>query len=82
MGCGKNSNDALDKHRGCVCEVVRAIKDIQDTVTEEECECPKNCFLEPLGSLVSPTTNRRASRYEGFCTKNGRWFSIPCIFQE
>ena len=55
MGCGKNSNDALDKHRGCVCEVVRAIKDIQDTVIEEECECPKNCFLEPLGSLVSPT---------------------------
>lgn len=62
MGCGKNTNEVLgttsdkDHHKGCICEVVRAIKDIQDTVIEEECECPKNCFLEPLGSLVSPAT--------------------------
>jgi spore coat protein Z len=62
MGCGKNhDNDVLGttNHRGCVCEVVRAIKDIQDAVQEEEnCECPKNCFLEPLGSLVSPSHHK------------------------
>ena len=45
MGCGKNSNDALDKHRGCVCEVVRAIKDIQDTVLK------KNVSVQRIVSL-------------------------------
>lgn len=61
MGCGKkHDDDVLGTSTGCVCEVVRAIKDIQDAVEEETCECPKNCFLEPLGSLVSPTTKPNA----------------------
>jgi hypothetical protein len=53
MGCGKN-DDIMNTHRGCVCEVVRAIKDIQDSA-EDNCECPSNCFLEPLGA-ISPTS--------------------------
>ncbi|MFO1445572.1 spore coat protein CotZ [Bacillus sp. Bva_UNVM-123] len=54
MGCGKNDDF---KGNSCVCEVVRAIKDIQENA-EEVCECPSNCFLEPLGS-ISPSTIRR-----------------------
>lgn len=54
MGCGKHNNhDDVETTSkiGCVCEVVRAIKDIQEAVQEEMCECPTSCFLEPLGSL-------------------------------
>ncbi|MEH7014534.1 CotY/CotZ family spore coat protein [Neobacillus niacini] len=58
MGCGRNS----DSHssNGCVCDVVRAINDIQDNaVDDESVDCP-SCFLEPLGSLVSPARRDRA----------------------
>ncbi|WP_141432778.1 CotY/CotZ family spore coat protein [Bacillus sp. 03113] len=57
MGCGKK-DDKFDS-KGCVCDVVRAIKDIQDNA-EEACECPTNCFLEPLGALVSPAKQAKA----------------------
>lgn len=58
MGCGKDKDkDMHGKH--CVCEVVRAIKDIQDAA-EDVCECPSNCFQEPLGSLVSPANKSKA----------------------
>ena len=48
--------------RNCVCEVVRAIKHIQDIAEEEEeCfGCPSNCFIEPLGDLVSRNKRNRA----------------------
>jgi spore coat protein Z len=38
---------------GCVCEVVRAILDIQEAVVEEakKCDCSSNCFMEPLGAI-------------------------------
>lgn len=57
MGCGKKDDF---KGKSCVCEVVRAIKDIQDNA-EDVCECPSNCFLEPLGA-ISPTNRRRHKR--------------------
>ncbi|WP_026583735.1 CotY/CotZ family spore coat protein [Bacillus sp. J33] len=53
MGCGKKDDF---KGKSCVCEVVRAIKDIQDNA-EDVCECPSNCFLEPLGA-ISPARRR------------------------
>lgn len=53
MGCGKK--DHL-KGNSCVSEVVRAIKDIQDNA-EDVCECPSNCFLEPLGA-ISPSRRK------------------------
>lgn len=56
MGCGKKK-DLYGSN--CVCEVVRAIKDIQDAV-EDVCDCPTNCFQEPLGSLVNPGKRQRA----------------------
>lgn len=47
--------------RNCVCEVVRAIKHIQDIAEEEDClGCPTNCFIEPLGDLVSRNKRQRA----------------------
>lgn len=59
MGCGKKNNDVLGtRQNNCVCEVVRAIKDIQDAA-EDVCECPTNCFQEPLGSLVNPGKRNR-----------------------
>ncbi|SDN15117.1 CotY/CotZ family spore coat protein [Bacillus sp. OK048] len=59
MGCGRDSNS--NSSNGCVCDVVRAIKDIQDNAAlDDECvDCP-SCFLEPLGSLVSPARRDRA----------------------
>lgn len=62
MGCGR-VEDIADVNRGgrCVCDVVRAIKDIQDQATNTGCdECPTNCFLEPLGGLVSPARRHQA----------------------
>ncbi|MBA4536414.1 spore coat protein CotZ [Bacillus aquiflavi] len=58
MSCGKKP-DTHHKEKGCVCEVVRAIKDIQESVVEECPECPTSCFLEPLGALVSPGKKHR-----------------------
>ncbi|WP_080847115.1 CotY/CotZ family spore coat protein [Cytobacillus gottheilii] len=54
MGCGKKDDF---KGQSCVCEVVRAIKDIQDNA-EDTCECPSNCFLEPLGA-ISPSNHKK-----------------------
>jgi len=42
MGCSKKDS--------CICEILRAVKDIQDAAVEE-CVCPTNCLLEPLGGL-------------------------------
>ncbi|WP_040204561.1 CotY/CotZ family spore coat protein [Neobacillus jeddahensis] len=52
MGCGNNQNNLSSEN--CVCEVVRAIKDIQDNAVEEECAECTSCFSEPLGTMVSP----------------------------
>ncbi|WP_077211210.1 CotY/CotZ family spore coat protein [Bacillus dakarensis] len=58
MGCGKK-DDKFGARSNCVCDVVRAIKDIQDAA-EDRCECPTNCFQEPLGSLVAPAKRQNA----------------------
>lgn len=60
MGCGKKDRDDIRDTRSCVCEVVRAIKNIQDAAEDDNCECPTNCFQEPLGSLVSPARRQAA----------------------
>jgi hypothetical protein len=73
MGCGKK-DDVFESHRGCICEVVRAVKDIQDAAVEEDCECPRNCFLEPLGSLVSPVVTNVNTRVIVLKTADGSPF--------
>jgi spore coat protein Z len=73
MGCG-NLGDVTDVTRSgnCVCDVVRAIKDIQDQATNTDCPpCPTNCFLEPLGGLVSPTRHQADTRVFMLLTKDG-----------
>ncbi|KAB2337234.1 spore coat protein CotZ [Cytobacillus depressus] len=57
MSCGKN--DDFKGHMNCVCQVVRAIKDIQDHQSDPDCGCPSNCFLEPLGA-ISPSSRRQS----------------------
>lgn len=57
MGCGKceQSNSKGCHSKGCVCEVVRAIKEIQDIGSKDDCgTCTTSCFMEPLGGIVSP----------------------------
>ncbi|XXM73860.1 CotY/CotZ family spore coat protein [Lysinibacillus sphaericus] len=71
MGCGRDK-DFGKKDLGCVCQAVRAIKDIQDA--GDECnDCRHDCFLEPLGAMVSPT-NRVNTRVFKLYLKNGDTF--------
>lgn len=59
----------------CVCQVVRAIKDIQDEAVDEECTpCTTNCFIEPLGDLALPSRNRADTRVITLTHKNGELF--------
>lgn len=64
------------KGKNCVCEVLRAIKDIQDNAVDNDCrECTTNCFLEPLGGLAAPSRRRNAdTRVFSLYTKNGDLF--------
>ncbi|MCG7334269.1 spore coat protein CotZ [Sporosarcina sp. ACRSM] len=64
MGCGR-SEDVVEsrRHDNCICEVVRAIRRIQDIRDEQDCDdCRTDCFLTPLGSLVSPSRQRANTR--------------------
>lgn len=63
-GCGCNLS--------CVCNVVRAIKDIQDEAVNDDClSCPANCFIEPLGDLTLPDRDRVDTRVFTLTNKNG-----------
>lgn len=69
-------SDSDKRKVNCVCEVLRAIKNIQDTAVEEECEvCGTDCFLEPLGEL-NPAKSRRPvdTRVFTLYTKKGELF--------
>ena len=69
LGCGR-SNDVGSSH--CVCDVVRAILDIQNQAVDEECStCTTNCFLEPLGGIVSPARPSADTRVFTLSTKTG-----------
>jgi len=71
MGCGKNKEF---HEENCVCQVVRAIKDLQDQAVAEECQPCTSCFNEPLGSLVSPTQETPDTRVFVLKTKDGSPF--------
>jgi len=64
MGCGRNEDVAdVRRHDNCICEVVRAIRRIQDIRDDRDCDdCRTDCFLTPLGSLVSPSRQRANTR--------------------
>lgn len=74
MGCGKKNAVGGTEHSGhCVCDVLRAIKDIQDVGADDECrDCTTSCFTEPLGGIVSPGRSSPIdTRVFMLLTKNG-----------
>lgn len=64
MGCGRNDEvGGARRHDHCICEVVRAIKRVQDIREDRDCDdCAIDCFLTPLGGLVSPSRQRANTR--------------------
>ncbi|MCZ2258978.1 CotY/CotZ family spore coat protein [Sporosarcina sp. G11-34] len=64
MGCGRDEEVSnVRVHDNCICEVVRAIRRIQDIRDDLDCDdCRTDCFLTPLGSLVSPSRQRTNTR--------------------
>lgn len=77
MGCGRNDSETRPVHssKGCVCEVVRAILDIQNQAVNDDCSsCTTNCFLEPLGGIVSPARNSADTRVFTLLNKDGKPF--------
>ena len=77
MGCGRESSSGkgVERSRGCVCEVVRAILDIQNKAVMDECStCTTNCFLEPLGGISSPARSFADTRVFTLLNKDGTPF--------
>ncbi|CAM3098311.1 CotY/CotZ family spore coat protein [Filibacter tadaridae] len=76
MGCGKNEGIEDTKRRhDCICEVVRFIKRVQDIGTDDDCiECETDCFMAPLGSMVSPVRNQINTRAFMLLDKQGDAF--------
>ena len=75
MGCGRESVGGEMREKGCVCEVVHAILEIQNQATQDECSsCTTNCFLEPLGGIVSPARTSADTRVFTLLTKTGKPF--------
>ena len=92
MGCGRGNTDAGGNHssKGCVCEVVRSILEIQNAAVQDDCSrCTTNCFLEPLGGIVNPSRSNADTRvftllnkvgspfFATFSTSNGCY--SPCV---
>lgn len=77
MGCGRGNNDVggTGSSRGCVCEVVRSILEIQNAAVQDECNrCTTNCFLEPLGGIVNPARSNADTRVFTLLNKDGSPF--------
>ena len=77
MGCGRESSSSKGaaKAKGCVCEVVRAILDIQNQAVIDDCStCTTNCFLEPLGGISSPARPIADTRVFTLLNKDGSPF--------
>lgn len=73
MGCSQNSGG--QGNNGCVCDVVRAILDIQNQAVQDDCAtCTTNCFLEPLGGIVSPARAAADTRVFTLLSKTGQPF--------
>lgn len=81
MGCERKDckHDGC-QHGGChksncICEVVRFIKRVQSTSPVVDCEvCDTDCFMAPLGSLVSPVRGRVNTRVFSLLTDDGDYF--------
>jgi len=69
MGCCSKDKDNFygQSQEGCICEVVRAIKDLQDNANDS-CDCASNCFSEPLGSIL-PSGRKKTPNTRVFVLK-------------
>lgn len=78
MGCGRNDDfveERRQSHGNCICEVVRFIKRVQEAGSDNDCvDCETDCFLTPLGSLVSPTRSRVNTRVFTLSNNEGDLF--------
>lgn len=60
MGCGKNNVGGASEEKGCVCEVVKTILELQNRAVRHhhhhhDCDsCGTSCFVEPLGGIKHP----------------------------
>ncbi|EMR05217.1 Spore coat protein Z [Bhargavaea cecembensis DSE10] len=72
--CGKKDFDSSSFDH-CLCDVVKAVKHIQDAGTDDYCDdCPTSCFTKPLGGLGSPTAFN--TRVINLLTKTGDAFKV------
>ncbi|WP_203362009.1 CotY/CotZ family spore coat protein [Bacillus sp. REN10] len=76
MGChnNNNNNNVGSANTGCVCEVVRAINDLQNESVNEDCLDCKDCFVEPLGNLAGPVRRNADTRVFTLTTREGNPF--------
>ncbi|KAB7705011.1 spore coat protein CotZ [Bacillus aerolatus] len=75
MSCNKHDDDRRDRHHsGCVCEVLRAIKDLQDETMDDDCLDCKDCLIEPLGDLAGARRRNADTRVFTLSTKDGTPF--------
>lgn len=82
MGCGRNEDVSdVRRHDNCICEVVRAIRRVQDIREDRDCDdCRTDCFLTPLGSLVNPSRQRANTRV--FMLLNEKGDPFKAMFNE
>lgn len=83
MGCcgRKDFVSGSSSFDHCLCEVVRVIKDIQDTGADECTDCPTSCFLTPLGGVSPGRTSPINTRVIVLLTEKGCPFKVqadPC----
>lgn len=80
MGCCNNKEkDYFHHQNGCICEVVRAIKDLQDNANDE-CDCGSNCFNEPLGSIL-PSGRKKTPNTRVFVLKTNDGSPFHAFFK-
>ncbi|MEK3935351.1 CotY/CotZ family spore coat protein [Sporosarcina sp. FSL W7-1349] len=81
MGCGKTEDvGGVRGHDNCICEVVRAIKRVQDLRDDRDCDdCASDCFTSPLGSIVSPARQRANTRV--FTLSNDKGDLFKALFK-
>lgn len=75
MGCRNHHDEEGVRSTGnCVCEVLRAIRDIQDAREDDNCTGCRDCFTEPLGDLDGPRRRNADTRVFTLTTKHGKPF--------
>ncbi|KKB38098.1 CotY/CotZ family spore coat protein [Bacillus thermotolerans] len=74
MSCFNHDEDR-HHHSGCVCDVLRAIKDLQDErVDHDDCIDCKDCLIAPLGDLAGRHRRDADTRVFTLTTLDGSLF--------